>query len=88
MFCFVEPVKNGRLSSPLRVPTNLFNEHGNHRATSPATLSPSPLRPMITTTNINGTTIEQSREVSREREKGPFDYTDLEGKKYMNIHQE
>jgi hypothetical protein len=43
---------------------------------------------MITMTNINGNytnnstvaAIERSREVSREREKGPFDYTDLEGK--------
>ncbi len=53
---------------------------------SPANLST--LRPMMTTTNINGNytnnstgaAIERSREVSREREKGPFDYTDLEGK--------
>jgi hypothetical protein len=43
---------------------------------------------MITTTNINGNytnnstvaAIERSREVSRERERGPLDYTDVEGK--------
>jgi hypothetical protein len=86
LYFIIEPVKNGRLSSPLRTITPLFNEHGNTRSASPANLST--LRPIITTTKPNGnytnnsavTAIERTREVSREREKGPLDYTDLEGK--------
>jgi hypothetical protein len=86
LYFIIEPIKNGRLSSPLRLTTPLVNENGHIRSKSP-TYSSS-LRPTITTTNTNGnytnnsavTAIERSRDVSREREKGPLDYTDLEGK--------
>ena len=63
------------MSSPLRTVTPLFDEHENNRSISPANLLP--LRSMITTTNINEVT---AIERSRERERGPLDYTDLEGK--------
>lgn len=57
--------------SPLRSGTPLLNGNSNTRPTSPA--SASPLRHTIATTNI------RSREASREREREPLDYTDLEG---------
>jgi hypothetical protein len=71
------------LSSPLRTKTPLFNENCNTRPTSP-------LRHTIaaTSTNENYTNHKtvtvgaRSREVSRERERQPLDYTDLEGNFY------
>ncbi|CAF1410696.1 unnamed protein product [Adineta steineri] len=67
-----EPVKTGRLSSPIRI-LNM-----NPRPTLCVNLSP--LQPVITVANAseNNHTVK-SREVSREREKEPpMDYTDLE----------
>ncbi|CAF1977616.1 unnamed protein product [Rotaria magnacalcarata] len=68
-----------RMSSPLRTVTPLFNGSGNTRPTSPA--SSSPLRQTITTTNSSANypnTTVRSRDVSREREREPLDFTDLE----------
>lgn len=59
------------MTSPLRSVTPLLNGNGNTRPTSPA--SSSPLRHTIAATNI------RSRDTSREREREPLDYTDLEG---------
>ncbi|CAF0882253.1 unnamed protein product [Adineta ricciae] len=67
-----KPVGNGRMISPLRSATPLLNGNGNTRPTSP--ISSSPLRHTIATTS--GTV--RSREGSREREREPLDYTDLE----------
>lgn len=79
----LEIVKNGRLSSPLRTTNHVFNEQERLQQVK------SPLRPLITTTNTNGTTaIELSREVSKEREKGPLDYTDLEGNEKLPIEKQ
>ena len=73
-FSFIEPVGNGRMISPLRSATPLLNGNGNTRPTSP--ISSSPLRHTMAATS--GTI--RSREGSREREREPLDYTDLEGK--------
>ena len=54
--------------------TPVFN--GNTRPTSPA--STSPLRHTIAGTNPNMPNL-RSRDASRERERQPLDYTDLEG---------
>lgn len=65
--------------SPLRS-TTLLNGNGNTRPTSPA--SSSPLRHTIaaTSSSVNYTNTNiRSREGSREREREPLDYTDLEG---------
>ncbi|CAF1356165.1 unnamed protein product [Rotaria sordida] len=68
-----KPVTNvGRMTSPLRTSTPIFNTSGNTRPTSP--ISSSPLRHTITITNNT----VRSREVSKEREREPLDYTDLE----------
>ncbi|CAF4842092.1 unnamed protein product [Rotaria sp. Silwood1] len=68
-----KPVTNGsRMISPLRTSTPIFNNSGNTRPTSPA--SSSPLRHTITLTNNT----VRSRDVSKEREREPLDYTDLE----------
>jgi hypothetical protein len=75
-FYITELVTNARLTSPLRTATPSFSGNGNTRPTSPA--SSSPLRHTIAATNIGGTNI-RSREGSREREREPLDYTDLEG---------
>jgi hypothetical protein len=64
------------MTSPLRTITPSFNGNGNTRPTSPA--SSSPLRHTVAITNTSGTNI-RSRDGSREREKEPLDYTDLEG---------
>jgi hypothetical protein len=78
--CNIEPVKNGRLSSPLRTITPLYNENGNTRSTSSANLSP--LRSTMTNINLSEnnnvvTSIVKSTEGEKEP---PLDYTDLEGK--------
>ncbi len=75
-FCITEPVTNGRMTSPLRTVTPLFNGNGNTRPTSPA--SSSPLRHTVAITNASGNSI-RSRDASKEREREPLDYTDLEG---------
>lgn len=62
---------NARMTSPIRSMTPVFN--GNTRPTSPD--SSSPLRHTIAGTNPN----LRSRDASRERERQPLDYTDLEG---------
>ncbi|UJR09855.1 hypothetical protein I4U23_014077 [Adineta vaga] len=69
-----EPVGNGRMISPLRSGTPLLNGNGNTRPTSPA--SSSPLRHTIAATSASINV--RSREASREREREPLDYTDLE----------
>jgi hypothetical protein len=76
----IEPVMHGRITSPLRSSTPLFNGNGNTRPTSPA--SSSPLRHTIaaTSSSVNYVNNIHSREASRERERQPLDYTDLEGK--------
>lgn len=73
----LEPVSHGRLTSPLRSSTPTFNGNGNTRPTSP--ISSSPLRHTVAITNYPNNTI-RSRDVSREREREPLDYTDLEGR--------
>jgi hypothetical protein len=75
----IEPIIHGRLTSPLR-------SSGNTRPTSPA--SSSPLRHTIaaTSASVNHSNNNiRSREVSRERERGPLDYTDLEGNRNQRI---
>jgi hypothetical protein len=70
--------------SPLRSSTPQFNGNGNTRPTSPA--SSSPLRHTIaaTSASVNHANINiRSRDASKEREREPLDYTDLEG----NINQ-
>ncbi|UJR09854.1 hypothetical protein I4U23_014077 [Adineta vaga] len=69
-----KPVGNGRMISPLRSGTPLLNGNGNTRPTSPA--SSSPLRHTIAATSASINV--RSREASREREREPLDYTDLE----------
>lgn len=77
----LDPVKNGRLSSPLRPLVPSFNEHGHPRLTSPLRSPTSRASAPTITTNgnhlSNGTVngLPRSREVSRER----LDYTDLQG---------
>ncbi len=73
---FIEPVNNCRITSPIRSSTPLFNGNGNTRPTSPA--SSSPLRHTIAGANPSVNNL-RSREGSREREREPLDYTDLEG---------
>jgi hypothetical protein len=82
----IEPIIHGRLTSPLRSSTPQFNGNGNTRPTSPA--SSSPLRHTIaaTSASVNHSNNNiRSREVSRERERGPLDYTDLEGNRNQRI---
>ena len=70
------------MSSPLR--TTTFNR--NTRPTSPT--GSSPLRHTIATTNATvnySNNNAHSREISREREREPFDYTDLEGRHYRYV---
>lgn len=78
----IEPISNmGRMTSPLRTATPLFNGNGNTRPTSPA--SSSPLRQTVNLTNSSANypnNTVRSREASRERERQPLDFTDLEGK--------
>jgi hypothetical protein len=76
----LEPVNHGRLTSPLRSSTPVFNGNGNTRPTSP--ISSSPLRHTVAITNYPNSTI-RSRDVSREREREPLDYTDLEGNRSL-----
>ncbi|CAF5018992.1 unnamed protein product, partial [Rotaria socialis] len=69
-----------RMSSPSRTVTPLFNGSGNTRPTSPA--GSSPLRHTVAITNSSANypnTTVRSRDVSREREREPLDFTDLEG---------
>ena len=86
MFCsFLEPMRNGRMSSPLRAINPLFGEHANPQSisiTSPLSLGHSvPLTNGSThfTTQSVGISLDRSPEINKEREKQPMDYTDLEG---------
>jgi hypothetical protein len=68
------------MTSPLRSSTPLLNGIGHTRPTSP--VSSSPLRHTVAITsggNTYSTSNVRSRDVSREREREPLDYTDLEG---------
>ncbi|CAF1049803.1 unnamed protein product [Adineta steineri] len=69
-----KPTINGRMTSPLRSGTPLFNGNGNTRPTSPA--SSSPLRHTIAATSASINV--RSRDASKERERETLDYTDLE----------
>ncbi len=68
----------------MRSTTPLFNGNGNTRPTSPA--GTSPLRHTIAGTNPNVTNL-RSREGSREREREPLDYTDLEGNHHSHMKE-
>ena len=82
---FLEPIRNGRLSSPLRNITPLFSEHGNPQSIS--ITSPLPLGHSMPPSNANtdftthslGIALERSPDLSKECGKQPMDYTDLEG---------
>ena len=80
---FIEPAINGRMISPLRSATPVLNGNGNTRPTSP--VSSSPLRHTIGATSA-GNNIH-SRDASREREREPLDYTDLEGNDLSQPHR-
>ncbi|CAF5089859.1 unnamed protein product [Rotaria sp. Silwood1] len=80
-----EPVKSGRLNSPLRAISPLLKENVHTRSISPVHLSPRRANIIITHANeknpnhTTGTTRIRSRDTSREPEREPLDYTDLEG---------
>ncbi|CAF3934278.1 unnamed protein product, partial [Rotaria magnacalcarata] len=75
-----EPVRNGRLSSPLRAMNPSLNGNGHVRSISPVNLSPFHPSIGITSSHENSTvsTMMRSRDTSKEREREPMDYTDLE----------
>ncbi|CAF5218038.1 unnamed protein product, partial [Rotaria magnacalcarata] len=75
------PVRNGRLSSPLRAMNPSLNGNGHVRSISPVNLSPFHPSIGITSSHENSTvsTMMRSRDTSKEREREPMDYTDLEG---------
>jgi hypothetical protein len=80
LYLFIESLTNGRMTSPLRSSTPQFNGNGNTRPTSPASSSPLRHTVAITSSNANYANNNiRSRDASREREKEPLDYTDLEG---------
>ncbi|CAF0841061.1 unnamed protein product [Rotaria sordida] len=65
-----EPVKSGRSKSPLHTKSPLFKENINIRSISPANGN--------YTNHSTGTTTIRSRDTSREPERVPLDYTDVE----------
>ncbi|CAF0816340.1 unnamed protein product [Rotaria sp. Silwood1] len=79
-----EPVKSGRLNSPLRAISPLLKENVHTRSISPVHLSPRRANIIITHANeknpnhTTGKTRIRSRDTSREPEREPLDYTDLE----------
>ncbi|CAF0783957.1 unnamed protein product [Rotaria sordida] len=65
-----KPVKSGRSKSPLHTKSPLFKENINTRSISPANGN--------YTNHSTGTTTIRSRDTSREPERVPLDYTDVE----------
>ena len=74
--------------SPLRSTTPVSNVNGNTRPTSPISSSPHRYTIVTTSASINyPNNSVRSREVSREREREPLDYTDLEGNYSKNVRE-
>ena len=74
LYSIIEPVKNGRLSSPLRTSA------GNIRSTTSINVSPlhSSIAAIKAGERSNGTVAELANSRDSEKEP-PMDYTDLEG---------
>lgn len=73
----IEPLRSGRLSSPLRGTTPRFHGDNHLQITSPVSLAHSvpitnPISPLST-----------ARDLSKDYEKASMDFTDVEGRRHF-----